>query len=164
MLSLHRLRPVRTLFRANTTLQSVATPLDPPPHLPPSNVQPTSPGTSSVATSPALISKTKGRNRNRILHRPKISRALPRDWNRPLGVGVLPAYDEALKLIRKDSKALKGAMGKLRIAIGEAEKAALRDEAAIVAMKEKLQIVEVQSEINLPDVRWKFANGMGALA
>jgi large subunit ribosomal protein L35 len=77
---------------------------------------------------------------------------------------VLPAYDEALKLIRKDSKALKGAMGKLRIAIGEAEKAALRDEAAIVAMKEKLQIVEVQSEINLPDVRWKFANGMGALA
>jgi hypothetical protein len=31
------------------------------------------------------------------------------------------------------------------------------------ALRRKAEIVEVQSEINLPDVRWYFANGMGEL-
>ena len=31
------------------------------------------------------------------------------------------------------------------------------------ALRKKAHIVEIQSEVNLPDVRWYFANGMGEL-
>ena len=35
------------------------------------------------------------------------------------------------------------------------------DKEELDALLKKAEIVEIQSEINLPDVRWYFANGMG---
>jgi hypothetical protein len=69
--------------------------------------------------------------------------------------GVLPAYDEALKLIRADSEALKNEVEDVRKKLASAQ----GEEAE--ALQKKVEILEVQSEINLPDVRWKFRNGLG---
>jgi large subunit ribosomal protein L35 len=35
------------------------------------------------------------------------------------------------------------------------------DQHALQVLENKLKILEVQSEINFPQVRWKCANGMG---
>ena len=100
--------------------------------------------------------------RTRRTSRPKLSLLNPRNWNRPLAAGVLPAYDEALKFIAKDSRLLKKEVECLKTSIENLEKAPEKDEKALQAMKQKLGVLEVQSEVNLPDVRWKCANGMGA--
>ncbi|KAJ7151686.1 phosphatidylethanolamine-binding protein [Mycena filopes] len=62
--------------------------------------------------------RTKGelqtrRNRKR-LGRPEISLKRPRRWNRPLPEGVLPAYDEALKVIRLDARIVRAEAQKKR--------------------------------------------------
>ncbi|KAJ7171718.1 phosphatidylethanolamine-binding protein [Mycena crocata] len=107
--------------------------------------------------------------------RPEISLDRPRRWNRPLPEGILPAYDEALKVIRMDArrvraeaekkrkevlrmhKMLSGALPGAAPVEGE-EKRALEGE--LEKMREKLEILDVQSEVNLPEVRWSVANAM----
>jgi large subunit ribosomal protein L35 len=93
--------------------------------------------------------------------RPNLSAASPRKWNRPLAKGVLPAYDEALKIIRDDSRSLQREVKELRIALVKAENAHGPNEDTPTLIREKLAILEVQSEINLPHTRWMCANGMG---
>jgi hypothetical protein len=93
--------------------------------------------------------------------RPKISAANPRKWSRPLIEGVLPAYDEALRLIRRDSNKLKAEADALRAALFEAESSRDTTDETLSALRKRLAIVEVQSEVNLPDVRWRCANKMG---
>ena len=61
----------------------------------------------------------------------------------------------------KDSAALKREAKELRAAISKQEEAPERDEDTLGKKWAKLNILEVQSEINLPEVRWKVANGMG---
>ncbi|KAJ7356629.1 phosphatidylethanolamine-binding protein, partial [Mycena albidolilacea] len=106
--------------------------------------------------------------------RPEISLKRPRRWNVPLPVGVLPAYDEAVKLIRKDAwnvrqeaNAQRREVQRLhRVLSGQvadeavqgAAKSAL--EADLEAKRAKLHILDVQSEVNLPEVRWSVANAM----
>jgi hypothetical protein len=97
----------------------------------------------------------------RTKRRPQISLANPRDWKRPIAYGVLPAYDEALQYLMRDSAALKKEAEDLRAAVSKEEAAPDRDENALKRKREKLNVLEVQSEINLPEVRWKVANGMG---
>lgn len=93
--------------------------------------------------------------------RPNISLRNPRKWNRPIAPGVLPAYDEALKIIERDSSNLKNEAHELKVAIAKAEAAEMTDEKALEKLTQKLKVVEVQSQINLPSVRWIVANGMG---
>ncbi|KAK7041759.1 mitochondrial 54S ribosomal protein YmL35 [Paramarasmius palmivorus] len=122
--------------------------------------------------------RTKGKRRVITRSRPRISLTKTRKWNRPLREGVLPAYDEALKVIYKDSRLLKkeAAAYSLQIKSKAKELAAaleaakngsekdkeeaVRLDAELEKMREKLGILEVQSEVNLPHVRWAVANAM----
>ncbi|KAL0950569.1 hypothetical protein HGRIS_007371 [Hohenbuehelia grisea] len=165
-------RPVALALRRGNasvvaeTASSSATPTPPPsksavkpsaaPANSPSDASASTPDTDSVDASAQAKTKGKGRRRQR----PVISAEKPRQWNLPLAPGVLPAYDEALKVIQKDSAALKAEAKELQEAINQAEQATSRDEDQLGKMKEKLRILEVQSEINLPDVRWSVANAM----
>jgi hypothetical protein len=139
--------------------------------------------------SPAEAPMTEGRKRKVLPKRPSISLESPRKWVRPLKAGVLPAYDLALSVIRKDSENLKAEAAELRVRISEkqavyaeleAKLHALREnpsveleakvagrqrleevDAELESMLEKLNILEVQSQINLPSVRWTVNNAMG---
>lgn len=96
--------------------------------------------------------------------RPRISLQHPREWNRPLAFGVLPAFDEALKVIKEDSIALKDEVKALEGAIAREKKTPQPDQHALLELENKLRILEVQSEINFPQVRWKCANGMADMS
>jgi large subunit ribosomal protein L35 len=61
----------------------------------------------------------------------------------------------------KDSATLKKVVDELKVVIQQEEAASEKDEDALEKKRKKLHILEVQSEINLPEVRWKVANGMG---
>jgi hypothetical protein len=167
------------LRRSNVSLQSLdSTPLElapSPPAIPSAAAQP-------ISSSPARFTKqtpstTQGRRRRRRepipTQRPNISAANPRKWNRPLAEGVLPAYDLALKVIRTDSIQLCNDATELEAHITKKEvkvqalrgpmvESAHEHEEALEKMREKLYILQVQSQINLPDVRWRVANAMGA--
>ena len=109
-------------------------------------------------------------------------------WNRPLKKGVVPAYDLAIAALTKDSLSLKAEAKRMRFDISKKEasykkvkaelerlpneetvsqeRESLNEEMRTLneeleKMLEKLHIVEVQSEVNLPDVRWKVNNAMG---
>lgn len=111
-------------------------------------------------------------------------------WNRPLKKGVVPAYDLALATLTKDSLLLKAKAKQMRFDISKKEadyqklKAELEKlpneetvsdernslneeirtlDEELEKMLEKLNTVIVQSEVNLPDVRWKVNNAMGTL-
>jgi hypothetical protein len=149
--------------------------------------EPTPPESPAFA---AEAPKTDGRKRKKVLpKRPSISLESPRKWKRPLKAGVLPAYDLALSVLRRDTENLKAEAEELRVCISEkqavyaeleAKLHALREDASVEleakvagrqrleevdaeleSMLEKLNILEVQSQINLPDVRWTVNNAMG---
>jgi large subunit ribosomal protein L35 len=109
-------------------------------------------------------------------------------WNRPLKKGVVPAYDLAIAALTKDSLQLKAEAKQMRIDISKKEsnyrklkakleslpneetvsqeRDSLKEEMRTLdeeleKMLEKLNAVEVQSQVNLPDVRWKVNNAMG---
>ncbi|KAI0656770.1 PEBP-like protein [Cubamyces menziesii] len=86
----------------------------------------------------------------------------PREWSRPIAKGVEPAYDYALRYILKDAKFLRKELEELQAAVEAEEKKpeGERDEAALKEMRERVGVLEIQSEVNLPDVRWKARNGM----
>ena len=125
-------------------------------------------GKRDVATT-----KTGGRGRRRrrivVKRRPPISLTNPRKWNPPVKPGALPVYDEALKLIKGDSARLKKELRSVQSRVSEIEKelpkadgeARLGLEEESQSLQERVKILEVQSEINLPWVRWYAANGMG---
>ncbi|KAI6022597.1 phosphatidylethanolamine-binding protein [Pisolithus marmoratus] len=92
--------------------------------------------------------------------RPNISRDRPREWHRPLAFGVLPAYDEALKYIKADSEALKTQEQQLKAALAETKASTDSTTEAAQEMEKKLDILQIQSQVNLPEVRWKVKNGM----
>lgn len=95
-------------------------------------------------------------------HRPRITLEHPRQYSRPIARGVLPVYDLALQYIEEDSKALTQELEEVRKALkaAETEGDAERQE----ALAEKARILEIQSQVNLPEVRWKAANGLGERA
>ena len=112
------------------------------------------PSSDDKKSSPSRPSNWKTR-------RPHINPERPRQWNKPLAPGVLPAFDEALRYIRQDSNALRAEAQYNRSALQEAESSPNSDPELISGLKEKLAILEVQSEINRPEVRWYFRNGLG---
>ncbi|KAF8313791.1 PEBP-like protein [Clavulina sp. PMI_390] len=68
-------------------------------------------------------------------------------WARPVEAGALPAYDEALAYIQRDSEAKKAELSLRRKA---------KDSKWTQVELERL---EIESEINLPEVRWNFSQG-----
>jgi large subunit ribosomal protein L35 len=116
---------------------------------------------SQSQSSGQPVTPQKKQSRAIRTRRPRISLQHPREWNRPLAFGVLPAFDEALKVIKEDSIALKDEVKALEGAIAREKETPQPDQHALQVLENKLKILEVQSEINFPQVRWKCANGMG---
>ncbi|KAF9242381.1 phosphatidylethanolamine-binding protein [Melanogaster broomeanus] len=118
-----------------------------------------------VRTNTTLqAASSKRRVRPLKTRRPKISLENPREWNRPLAFGVLPAFDEALKFIKADSAAVKLEIQDMQALLEAAKKAPEPDTEATREMEEKLEYMQIQSEINFPEVQWKCANGMANLS
>ena len=160
MFTLGRLRALPVpLARANSTLGSF------------SSVTPISPLTSSSATTDAatdsgaqplptspLKRRTQGRRNPKYPPvRPSISLERPREWNPPVAPGVIPAYDEAVAYIRADAAAVQAEADALRSSLekGEVPSEGIED------ARKRLDTLEIMAQVNLPEVRWKAANGMG---
>jgi len=128
-------------------------------------VQPTT-STRSTSPSPPPSDDKKpplSRSGNWKTRRPYINPERPRQWNRPLAPGVLPAFDEALRYIRQDSHTLRAEAQYNRSALREVENSQNPDPELVKALEEKLAILEVQSDVNRPEVRWNSRNGLGEL-
>jgi large subunit ribosomal protein L35 len=159
MFTLCRLRAVTVpLARANSTLETL------------SSVTPTPPLTGSSTTSDASTSPRSAepvstslpkrrtparRNPNYPPIRPSISLERPREWNPPVAPGVIPAYDEAVAYIRADAAAVQAEADTLRSSLENGQTEGIED------AKKRLDILEIMAQVNLPEVRWKAANGMG---
>ncbi|KAH7884029.1 phosphatidylethanolamine-binding protein [Phlebopus sp. FC_14] len=133
-----------------------------------STVEATASAASNALAGDALpatsIPAKKRRARSLRTSRSKISLENPRQWKRPLAVGVLPVFDEALKYIKADSVKLKEEMKELQTSLEAAKQTSEPDVQALKQMEEKLEILEINSEINFPEVQWKCANGMADLS
>lgn len=77
-----------------------------------------------------------------------LPRAIPR--------GKSHVYDEALRVIAQDSRRLKNELRGIRAKIGEAK----ADE--VDGLRKKEEVLDIQSQVNLPKTRWNFVNGQCA--
>jgi large subunit ribosomal protein L35 len=160
MFALGRLRVVPVpLARANSTLgtsSSVAfTPLAPT-----SSTSDTSGSLSGVQPPPSSQSKHRTHGRRHPKYpaiRPSINLDRPREWNPPIPPGFIPAYDEAVAYVRADAAAVQAEADALR---SNLEKGQVQIEGLDDA-KKRLDTLEIMAQVNLPEVRWKAANGMG---
>ncbi|KAF5389389.1 hypothetical protein D9757_004285 [Collybiopsis confluens] len=125
---------------------------------------------SSSSSSPPLT--TAGRRKPLLSNkrRPRISQLSPRKWNRPIAEGVLPAYDFALNIINKDSDEVSAEARRIANEITKLEALAKAEEAkgdnealqvllnSMESLRKKHHVLSVQSQINLPSVRWSVFN------
>ncbi|PPQ90431.1 hypothetical protein CVT25_014949 [Psilocybe cyanescens] len=141
---------------------------------------------ASESAQPPSASTSTTTGRTTLGRRRKLTADKERKWNRALPKHVVPAYDLALSVLEEDSKTLKKELkehrtrieekeaeytaleGKLAGAVGEA-RGAIEEEMRAVneeleRMVEKANIIEVQSEINLPQVRWAVNNAMADMS
>ncbi|KAG8873024.1 hypothetical protein FRB97_007073 [Tulasnella sp. 331] len=79
----------------------------------------------------------------------------PRQWTRPIANGVIKAYDEALALIRHDSNVKMREVQRLRKELEMATEASQKLE-----IEARLQKLKIESQINLPEVRWGMKEGL----
>lgn len=117
---------------------------------------------SSKEEEPSTATRRRGRSGQ--TGRPLITLERPRQYSRPIGVGVLPVYDQALGYIKRDSKLRKAELEEYRTLLKKAESTPDSNQDDLEKLKEKIRILEVQSEINLPSVRWKARNGMADMS
>ena len=129
----------------------------PPVSKAPATTQPTS--QNGETTAPL-------RTRGRVwpTKRPSISLERPRQYSRPIGVGVLPVYDQALGYIKRDSKLRKAELEEYQNLLKKAESTPDWKPEDLEKLKDKIRILEVQSEINLPSIRWKAKNGLADMS
>lgn len=85
-------------------------------------------------------------------------------WKSPLRPGKVKAYDEALAYIRADSLALRREIAQLKTRFQEESARTVRDgqrvdDDALRRYRERLWLLQVQSEVNLPEVRYAFKTG-----
>lgn len=159
-----------TLWRGNVTLQNQPSPSAIPPQDRSKKTEVKPATTEATPETPVRLPR-KGLRRN---SRPKISLDAPRRWNRALAPGILPVYDYALQLIKADSVKLKKEAEGLREVIKDTEARIGRvgrherseeeveeDDRVLNDCRKRLEILEIQSEINLPSVRWECTNAMG---
>lgn len=129
----------------------------------------------AVSSQSGEAKSSQVRRRKRLPKRAPISNASPRQWCRPLAPGVLPAYDFAVELLKADSIKIKSEAELLSTQIQAAEDKRMEEIAKqgegvpqtvnqlddeLEALRKRLRILEVQSEVNLLDVRWRVANAM----
>jgi large subunit ribosomal protein L35 len=143
------------LARANSTLESLSSVTSTPPLTGSSTTSDAS--TSPRGVEPPSTSPPKRRNPKFPPIRPSISLERPREWNPPVAPGVIPAYDEAVAYIRADAAAVQAEADTLRSSLenGQVSTEGIED------AKKRLDVLEVMAQVNLPEVRWKAANGMG---
>ncbi|TFK76620.1 PEBP-like protein [Pluteus cervinus] len=124
---------------------------------------------------------TNGRRKRRyVTTRPAISVDQPRKWNRPIQHGLIPAYDLALKFLQTDSSRLRAEAQDVKKQIEaldveveqlrktseaepqneEAERVFKEKDEELEKLRDRLEALEVHSEVNLPHVRWQVANAM----
>ncbi|KAI0825354.1 phosphatidylethanolamine-binding protein [Trametes gibbosa] len=171
MLALRRLprfTPRLASIRGHATLDATVHPqADAPPPPPPSSVTAQS---SAVAGKQAENSSGSagasgggdGQQRNGA-RRVKAAQG-PRDWCRPIAKGVEPAYDYALRYILKDAAFMRKELEQLRAAVEAEEKKPERDEVALESLREQVRVLEIQSEVNIPEVRWKAKSGLADMS
>jgi large subunit ribosomal protein L35 len=156
MFTLARFRPIQVpLARANSTLESLSrstsTPLTTA-----SDASASHPADPLPTLSPKR--RTQGRRNPKYSPiRPSISLERPREWNPPVRPGVIPAYDEAVAYIRADAADVQAEADALRLSLDKGEVPTEDVEDA----KKRLDMLEIMAQVNLPEVRWKAANGMG---
>lgn len=174
---LPRYAPRLPSVRGNATIEAASasqTQASAPPPPPPVTAKPATPAPAaneSVSASEDPTESTeseqpKGKQRDWPTRRPPISLERPREWCRPIAKGVEPAYDYALRYILRDAVFLRKELEELRAAVKaeEAKPESERNETVLEGLREKVRILEIQSEANMPDVRWKARNGMGECA
>ena len=161
MFTLGRLRVVPvSLARANSTLGLPLSVTSASLLTPTTSTSDVSTGLSSAQPIPSSPSKRKvqgPRNPKYPAIRPSISLKSPREWNPPIPPGLIPAYDEAVAYIRADAAAVQAEADVLR---SNLEKGQVPNE-GIEDAKKRLETLEIMAQVNLPEVRWKAANGMG---
>ena len=161
MFTLCRLRAVTVpLARANSTLETLSSVTSIPPLTGSSTASDAStnpPSAEPISTSPPKRRTPARRNPKYPPTRPSITLERPREWNPPVAPGVIPAYDEAVAYIRADAAAVQAEADTLRSSLenGQVPTEGIED------AKNKLDVLEVMAQVNLPEVRWKAANGMG---
>ena len=160
MFTLARHRVLRVpVARFNSTLETLSSVTSTPP---PTNST-ASDASASHPTGPVLTPssprrRTQGRrNQKYIPIRPSISLERPREWKSPVPPGFIPAYDEAVAYIRADAAAVQAEADALRLSLEKGEVASEDVEEA----KKRVDMLDIMAQVNLPDVRWKAANGMG---
>lgn len=159
MFTFCRLRAVTVPFaRANSTLETLSSLTSTPPLTGSSTTSdaPTSPHTAELVSSPKRRTPAR-RNPKYPPIRPSISLERPREWNSPVAPGVIPAYDEAVAYIRADAAAVQAEADTLRSSLenGQVPTEGIED------AKKRLDVLEIMAQVNLPEVRWRTANGMG---
>jgi large subunit ribosomal protein L35 len=160
MFTLCRLRAITApLARANSTLESLSTVTSTPLLTGSSTTSDasTSPRSDELVTPPPERRTLGRRNPKYPPIRPSISLERPREWNPPVAPGVVPAFDEAVAYIRADAAAVQAEADTLRSSLenGQVSIEGIED------AKERLDVLEIMAQVNLPEVRWKAANGMG---
>lgn len=77
----------------------------------------------------------------------------PTQWTRPHAPGEVPLYDMALRIIEEDSARHKLEISRLQTL---AEKEPQNEQ-----LRRGIEKLEILSEVNVPEARWKFENGYG---
>jgi large subunit ribosomal protein L35 len=157
MFTLCRLRTVTVpLARANSTLETLSGVTRPPPLTGSSTTDTSTTPTAKLVPSPKRRTPAR-RNPKYPPIRPSINLQRPREWNPPVAPGIIPAYDEAVAYIRADAAAVQAEADTLRSSLenGQVPTEAIGD------AKKRLDVLEIMAQVNLPEVRWKAANGMG---
>jgi large subunit ribosomal protein L35 len=159
MFTLCRLRAVTVpLARANSSLETLSSVTSAPPltgSLTTSDASTSPHSAEPDSTSPPKRRTPARRNPNYPPIRPSISLERPREWNPPVAPGVIPAYDEAVAYIRADAAAVQVEADTLRSSLENGQTEGIED------AKKRLDILDIMAQVNLPEVRWKAANGMG---
>ena len=97
------------------------------------------------------------RNLSRTCARCFATTAKSRAYKPALEPGALPAYDEAVKFLAADKERKQGQASKLR-AQASSSGVSKEDGASLTAKAEELEIL---SELDDPEVRWRFRHGKG---
>ena len=161
MFTLCRLRAVTVpLARANSTLETLSSVTSAPPLTGSSTTSDASTSPRSAEPVSTATSKRRTPARRNPKYppiRPSITLERPREWNPPVAPGVIPAYDEAVAYIRADAAAVQAEVDTLRSSLenGQVPTEGIED------AKKRLDVLEIMAQVNLPEVRWKAANGMG---
>ncbi|KAL1744265.1 phosphatidylethanolamine-binding protein [Schizophyllum fasciatum] len=144
----------RLFTRANTTAAASSSPTPTPPPPPPA-------ATPAAARSGDASAPASGATAP--------SPGAPQQWNRPIREGVMPVYDLALRLIEEDSNAIKKEVAEARSEVKALEQELQRMDAAaegylaeerqLEDKRRHLEVLEIQSEVNLPSVRHAVETG-----